>query len=92
MGYFYGKFIFRSLLMKTDITPLRALKRLCEKDKTDHSLLTDIPHALGLKRNRSQSEQWKQKLRAELTQEHIKMKEKKKSFFKNKLQKLLKGA
>ncbi|UCH40367.1 MAG: hypothetical protein JSU67_01285, partial [Gammaproteobacteria bacterium] len=59
------------------------------KDKTDHSLLTDISHALGLKRHRTQSEQWKQKLRNELTQEHIEMK--KKSSFKTKVQKLLKG-
>jgi hypothetical protein len=78
--------------MKTDITPLTALKRLCEKDKTDHSLLTDISHALGLNRNRSQSEQWKQKLRDELTKEHIEMKENQKSSFKTKVQKLLKRA
>ena len=78
--------------MKTDITPLTALERLCEKDKTDHSLLTDISHALGLKRNKNQSEQWKQKLRDELTQEHIKMKKKEKSSFKTKVHKLFKGA
>ncbi|NCF35723.1 MAG: hypothetical protein GWP56_04950 [Gammaproteobacteria bacterium] len=78
--------------MKTDITPLTALKRLCEKDKTDHSLLTDISRTLGLKRNRNQSEQWKQKLRGELTQEHIEMKQKKNSSFRTKVHKLFKRA
>ena len=78
--------------MKTDITPLTALKRLCEKDKTDHSLLTDISRALGLKRNRNQSAQWKQKLRVELTQEHIKMKKKKNSSFRTKVHKIFKRA
>ena len=77
--------------MKTDITPLTALKRLCDNDKTDHSLLTDISRALGLKRNGTPSEQWKQKLRNELTQEHIEMKKKKKSSFKTKVHKLFKG-
>lgn len=78
--------------MKTDITPLTALKRLCEKDKTDHSVLTDISRTLGLKRNRNQSEQWKQKLREELTQEHFKMKEKKNSSLKTKVHRLFRGA
>ena len=78
--------------MKTDITPVTALKKLCAKDKTDHSLLTDISHALGLKRNRNESEQWKKKLRDELTQQHFEMKEKNKSSFKTKVQKLLKRA
>ena len=71
---------------------MTALKRLCEKDKTDHSLLTDISRALGLKRNRNQSEQWKQKLRVELTQEHIKMNEKKNSSFRTKIHKIFKRA
>jgi hypothetical protein len=78
--------------MKTDITPMTALKRLCEKDKMDHSLLTDISRALGQKRNRNQSEQWKHKLREELTQEHIKMKEKENSSFRTKVHKLFKRA
>jgi len=74
--------------MTTDISPLIALEQLCAKEKTGHTLLTDISLALGLKRNKNQSEQWKQKLREELSQEHIEMKKKNNSSFRTKVHKI----
>ena len=74
--------------MTTDITPLTALEQLCAKGKSENTLLTDISHVLGLQRNRNKSEQWKQKLRNELSQEHIKMKKKNDSSFKTRVHKL----
>ena len=76
---------FTSFFPMTDITPIDAIDELYAKGGTEHSLLTDISHALGLESGKSRSERWKKKLREELVREHIAAEQKKdatsKSFF-----------
>ena len=64
----------------TDITPLKAIDRLHGKESRDNSLFSDISRSLGLKSEKvRRSEQWKEKLRRELVQEHLAAKKKKAS-------------
>ena len=74
----------------TDITPLKAIDRLCAKDNTENSLLTDVSMTFGRMIKKHRPNQWKQKLREELAREHLAARKKKEKSVKSIVQRLLK--
>lgn len=74
----------------TDTTPLQAIARLCARDDTDNSFLTDISQTLGAMVKRERSDRWKQKLREELVREHFEARQKKEKPVRSLMQRLIK--